>query len=155
MACFCAILIIEVLVLNPSKNQLAVFLIIFSVAASEFLLLLLIRPSLSILSYLVLQIFTILLTITLLIYKHEVFGRWLKERELKTTLAEGVIIKYFQFYGLPLEFLAITEETVRLLSGFDTNFIYPNYSWLKVTFTAGLFLLIFTMFAEQGKTKER
>ncbi len=149
MACFVAILVIEILVLNPTRNQLAVFFIIFVVVGFEFVLLLFFLPSLSIFLYLALQVSTILLIIILLIYKHEVLGWWIKEREVETTLAEGVIMKYLKFYGLPLEFLAITEEALWFLFGLDMGLIRPNYAWLKVTFSAGLFFLIFTMFTEK------
>lgn len=149
MACFVAILVIEILVLKPTRNQLAVFFIIFVVVGVEFLLLYFFRPLPSIFLYLVLQISTILLTTVLLIYKHDLLGWWIQEREVETTLAEGVIIKYLKFYGLPIEFLAITEEALWALYGLDIGIIRPNYALLKVTFFAGLFFLIFTMFTEK------
>lgn len=151
-ACFFAILVIEILVVKPSRNQLAVFIIIAAVFATEYITLSLLRPLSSISVYLLLQLTTIVVCYFMLVYKHEIFGKWIT-RDVKIRLAEGVILKYLKYYGVPLELLALLENFGRVYLNLDVTIVYDNYSWLKVLFAAGLFLLVFELFKAKEERK--
>ena len=145
-SCFLAILVIEIIVVRPTRNQMAVFFIVLGTFIIEFLLLLIFRPLSSVLSYLLLQLSIPVLCYLGIAFKHQIFGWWIKERELKTSLAEGILLKYLLKFVIPLEALAIVEELIFIWTDINLNIIYANYSWIKVLIAAGLFVLLFELF---------
>lgn len=147
-ACFCAILIIQICIIKPTRNQLSVFIILASVFIIEYAILVAFRPLPTVSSYLLLQLVALASCYVALIYKHEIFGGWIT-RDVQVRLAEGVLLKYLK-YGAYLELLALLEDCFRVYLDVNVRIIYDNYPWLKVVFATGLFVLLFELF----KTKE-
>ncbi len=151
--CCVAVLIIEVVVVSPSRNQMIVF---FAVALSfifEFVLEYTFAPFNSITTAVLAEISISLFVCFLLIYKYEVFGWWIKKRDLETTLSEGLVLKYFKRFILPIDLAMLAEEQLRVWTGFDLNLMYQVYPVLKLLAAAGLFLLLFLLFRSKEEPK--
>lgn len=152
-SCFLAILVVEIIVVRPTRNQMTVFFIVLGSFVIEFILLLIFRPIGSVLSYLLLQLFVPVFCYLGIVFKYQLFSWWIKERELNTSLAEGVLLKYLVKFVIPLEALAILEELIYIGTGINLNIIYANYSWIKVLIAAGLFVLLFELFKKKEQVK--
>lgn len=148
--CCVGILIIEIIIVAPSRNQMITFFALVLSFAFEFLLEYLFAPFSSITLAVIVEISISLLVCFLLIYKYELFGWWIKSRDVKTTLSEGLVLKYFKRFILPIDFAMLGEEQIRVWTGIDLNLMYQVYPFLKLLAAAGLFLLLFILF----KSKE-
>lgn len=144
---FLLVLLTQIVLLKPNKNQLSVFIAILLVISFEYIVASNIVNKVSDTFFFCIQILLTSLYALVLMFRG-FFMQWLlKNRTYRLFAGEMVLIKFFAFYAIPVDVLMLFDH---LFVG--KGVIYQYFEYFKVGVVVGLFLLFFDLFKKGDKS---